>query len=72
MTNPLDKQKFLGGNRQKWMLMFMVYSLILAFLQIKFHLDISSHMNFIMATGSLLMIGSSVDSTLKITKAKNE
>lgn len=71
MRNPLDKDNFLGGNRQKWTGIFLTYSIIFAMLEIKFHLDVSSYMNFALTIGSLFMVGSSVDSYQKINKANH-
>lgn len=70
MRNPLDKDKFLGGNRQKWTAIFLTYSIIFAILHIKYQLDVSPFMNFALTIGSLFMVGSSVDSYQKINAAK--
>lgn len=67
----LDKDRFMGGNRQKWTAIFLTYSIIFAILQIKYQLDIVPFMNFALAIGSLFMLGSSVDSYQKISAANS-
>ena len=68
--NPLDKEKFLVGLRQKWCAIFLLYSFVILVIQIIYKIDPYPYMNFSIAIGSLFMLGGSVDSALKIDAAK--
>jgi UDP-N-acetylmuramyl pentapeptide phosphotransferase/UDP-N-acetylglucosamine-1-phosphate transferase len=72
MRNPLDKEKFLGGNRQKWMGVLLFYSILMATLQIKYQIDPSPYIQYAMTLGSLFILGGSVDSYLKINAANKQ
>jgi hypothetical protein len=69
--SPLQKEKFLEGNRQKWTGILMLYSLVMVSLQIKFAVNPEPYMQFMLTIGSLFILGGSVDSFLKI-KAEKE
>lgn len=69
--NVLDKQTgFMGGIREKWCAVFMIYSIIILSTQIMYKIDPSVYMNFIITVGSLFILGGSVDSAMKIQAAK--
>lgn len=70
--SPLLKEKFLSGNRQKWTGILLVYSLIVAFLQVKFSVNPEPYMSFALTIGSIFLLGGSVDSVLKINAAKDK
>jgi hypothetical protein len=67
--NPLNKEKFLGGNRQRWTGILLLYSIIIAAFQIKFAIDPSPYISFALTIGSLFILGGSVDSFLQINAA---
>lgn len=68
--NPLEKERFLSGNRQKWTGVLLLYSILIAILQIKYTIDPSPYIQFALTIGSLFILGGSVDSFLKINAAK--
>ena len=74
--NPLVKERFLEGVRQKWLGVLLIYSMIMVTLQIKYTIDATPYMQFALTVGSLFILGTSVDSALKInaekTKQNNE
>lgn len=70
--NPLDKQtKFMTGIREKWCAVFIFYSFIILTTQILYKIDPSVYMNFVIAIGSLFILGGSVDSYMKIGAARS-
>lgn len=62
----LDKDPFMGSNRQKWTGILLLYSLLISFLQIKYKIMPEPYMQFALTIGSLFILGGSVDSFLKI------
>ncbi len=70
--NPLDKSSvFMSGIREKWCAVFILYSFIVLFTQVKFNIDPSVYMNFAIVIGSLFLLGGSVDSFMKIGAARS-
>jgi hypothetical protein len=72
MRDPLDKEKFMGGNRQKWMGVLLGYSIIMIIFQIKYTVDPTPYIQFALTIGSLFILGGSVDSVMKINAAKSK
>lgn len=70
MRNPLDKQTFFSGIRQKWFGILLAILMIILFADVKADIDPSSYLNFLIVGGSVFLLGQSVDSALKI-KAKS-
>jgi hypothetical protein len=70
MRNPLDKECFLCGNRQKWTGILLLYGILLMILQIVCKLDTAPYIQYAMTLGSLFLVGGSVDSAMKINAAK--
>jgi hypothetical protein len=69
--NPLNKEKFLGGNRQRWTGILLLYSIVIAAFQINFSIDPSPYISFALTIGSLFILGGSVDSFLQINAASS-
>lgn len=72
--NPLDKQKFLSGNRQRWFAVLLVFFCAVLFVDAKSDIEAGDYLNFLTITGSVFILGSSLDSALKIqatNKRKN-
>lgn len=69
--NPLYKESFMSGTRQKWCAVFILYSFIVLGTQIIYSVDPSPYMNFAITIGSLFILGGSVDSVMKIQAAKS-
>lgn len=70
--NPLTKEKFLEGNRQKWCVVFIVLGLVILGVSAAFpHINPAPFMTYFTTIGGLFIIGSSLDSVLKIQKAGN-
>lgn len=73
MRDPLTKEKFLEGNRQRWTLIFIVCSFIVlsvnVFIGVAF--DPTPYMQFFLAIGSLFILGASGDSWVKAYSVKS-
>ena len=73
MTNkerdPLGKEKFMQGNRQKWAVVFLLFGTGVFFATIlNPGFDPTPFMQFLLAIGSLFILGSSADSWVKAYK----
>lgn len=71
-VSPLEKENFLEGSRQKWTGILLLYSILIAVLQIKFAIDPSPYISYALTIGSLFILGGSVDSFLRINAASSE
>lgn len=69
--DPLAKDLFMGSSRQQWMAILLGYSFVILTIQVIFKIDPNPYMNFALTTGSLFILGGSVDSYLKIGAAKS-
>lgn len=73
--DPLEKEKFLEGNRQRWALIFLLCgSGVLAANIILPSLDPVPYMQFLMAIGSLFILGASASDwvkTYQVTSVRN-
>lgn len=67
--NPLDKERFLEGNRQKWMGVLLMYGIVMLVAQVCYTIDPSPYITYATTIGSLFILGGSVDSYLKINGA---
>lgn len=67
----LEQEKFLGGNRQRWTGILLMYSILIAVFQIKWAIDPSPYISFALTIGSLFILGGSVDSFLRINAASS-
>lgn len=67
----LEQEIFLGGNRQRWTGILLLYSILIATFQIKYAIDPSPYISFALTIGSLFILGGSVDSFLRINAASN-
>ena len=73
MRNPLQKERFLQGTRQKWFAVLLGFSVIILVCDTRADLDAAAYLNFLTITGSIFILGASADSVLKIKAAeKNE
>lgn len=72
MRNPLEKQTFLSGVRQKWTGIFLIYAILIAVFQIKFNINPEPYISFAVTIGGIFLLGGSVDSVLKINAAKEK
>jgi len=73
MRDPLDKENFLCGNRQRWAVIFILCGAIVLFVNIFIGVEFepSPYMQFLIAIGSLFILGASGDSWLKTYSAKS-
>lgn len=70
--NPLAKEKFLEGNRQKWAVIFLACGgLVLLVNVLVPNFDPVPYMQFLLAIGSLFILGASGDSWVKAYKVSS-
>lgn len=69
--DPLAKDLFMGSSRQQWMAILLGYSFVILAIQVIYKIDPNPYMNFALTTGSLFILGGSVDSYMKIGAAKS-
>lgn len=67
MRDPLGKETFLGGNRQKWCLVFLASGLLVLVANVIFPgvVDPVPYMNFLLALGTTFILGSSASDWAK-------
>lgn len=71
--NPLQKESFLQGTRQKWFCVLLVFCVMILLVDARSDIDAAAYLNFLTITGSIFIIGASADSMLKIKAAdKNQ
>jgi hypothetical protein len=72
MRDPLEKEKFMEGNRQKWAAIFLFSGAVVLFVNIWIGLqfDPDPYMQFLLGVGSLFILGASGDSLMKTYSAK--
>ena len=71
--NPLDKERFGEGNRQKWAMVFIavgLFSLLVA--AVNPYIDIAPFMVYFTAIAAVVLAGASGDSMLKIMRSTTE
>lgn len=70
--DPLDKEKFMEGNRQRWAAIFLVSGAVVLFVNVWIGLqfDPDPYMQFLLGIGSLFILGASGDSLMKTYSAK--
>jgi len=66
---PLDKPRFMETVRQKWLAVLLLSGLIILFADIFYEIDPTVYLSYIGTVGTTFIIGSSVDSALKIQSA---
>ena len=68
--SPLDKARFLEGNRQKWavVLILLAGGVLIANVYAP-HVEPAPYLGFLTTIGAVFLLGMSVDSALKINKA---
>jgi len=65
--DPLAKQDFLKGTRQKWFAVLLVLMVVILICDTYSDLpDADAYLNFLTITGSVFILGASVDSAMKI------
>lgn len=71
--DPLDKENFLEGNRQRWALVFLGCGAAVLFVNIWIgvQFDPTAYMQFLLAIGSLFILGASGDSWVKAYSVKS-
>lgn len=70
--DPLDKEKFMEGTRQKWAVIFILCGMGVLLVNIFVPgFDPVSYMQFLLAIGSLFILGASADSGLKVFAVKS-
>lgn len=69
--DPLEKSRFMEGNRQKWALIFILLAVGIFICDIIFNnIDPSPYMNFLLAIGTTFIVGASGEAIVKINSAK--
>lgn len=73
MRDPLDKEKFFEGNRQRWAAIFLGCGAIVLFVNVYIGVafDPTAYMQFLLAIGSLFILGASGDSWVKAYSVKS-
>ena len=68
--NPLDKQKFMGGNRQKWLLAFLLCAggVLLMDATVP-NFDPTPYLTFLTVIGPSMLVGLTFDANAKIKNA---
>lgn len=70
--DPLEKETFMGGIRQKWAVVFLLCGMGVLFVNIFVPgFDPVSYMQFLLAIGSLFILGASADSGMKVFAVKS-
>ena len=72
MLNPLQKQSFFQGNRQKWFAVLLFFMVAILVCDAKADIDAVAYLNFLTITGSIFILGASADSVYKIKAADRE
>lgn len=72
LRNPLQKEAFLQGNRQKWFGVLLVFCVGILMCDAKYDIDAASYLNFLTITGSIFILGASADSMIKIKAAEKK
>ena len=70
--NPLDKETFLQGNRQKWLVVALVCGFGVMVAHIIWKIEPIPFMTFLTTTFGLFIFGASADSALKIKAEEKE
>ena len=71
--NPLDKQRFGEGNRQKWAMVLLLLAMALLVANVYApHIDPAPYLGFLTTIGAVFLLGMSVDSAMKINKAPTQ
>ena len=73
MRTALDKESFFEGNRQRWAAIFLTCGFIVLFVNVYVgvQFDPSPYMQFLLAIGSLFILGASGDSWVKAYSVKS-
>lgn len=66
---PLDKPRFMESVRQKWLAVLLASGLVILFADIYYEIDPTVYLSYIGTVGTTFIIGSSIDSALKIQSA---
>lgn len=69
MRNPLEKETFLQGTRQKWFCVLLVFCVMILLVDARSDIDAAAYLNFLTIAGSVFILGASADSVLKIRAA---
>jgi hypothetical protein len=70
--DPLEKETFMSGIRQKWAVVFLLCGMGVLFVNILVPgFDPVSYMQFLLAIGSLFILGASADSGMKVFAVKS-
>jgi len=72
VRNPLHKEDFLQGTRQKWFAVLLAFAIVILFCDTKAEIDPSAYLEFLTITGSIFILGASADSLLKIKAAEKK
>lgn len=70
--NPLQKETFMGGNRQKWFAVLLFFFVVILMCDAKYDVDAAAYLNFLTITGSIFILGASADSMIKIKAAEKK
>lgn len=66
----LDRQGFLKGTRQAWVVVFLAWGALVLAVSIYFpHVEVGAFLSYPMAIGTTLLIGLSADSAIKTNAA---
>jgi len=71
--DPLSKERFFEGTRQKWAAIFIICAFVVLFVNVYVGVafDPTSYMQFFLAIGSLFILGASGDSWVKAYSVKS-
>lgn len=68
--NPLQKEEFLQGTRQKWFAVLLGFMVVVLISDARADIAAADYLNFLTITGSIFILGASADSALKIKAAE--
>lgn len=72
MRNPLQKEAFLQGTRQKWFAVLLLFMVLILLCEARWGIKAAEYLNFLTITGSIFILGAATDSALKIRAADNK
>lgn len=70
--NPLAKESFLEGTRQKWFAVLLLFMVVILICESYFRINSEPYLQFLTATGCIFIIGASADAVFKIKAADKQ
>lgn len=67
--NPLVKESFLQGTRQKWFGVMLLFATLLLYVDAHYGIDVKPYLEFLTVAGSIFIAGAAADAVFKIKAA---